>query len=453
MQDDSDRKSAALSRRTFMKGGAGVAGGLLLPSLLGTGTALAAEKHAPLGTWPAGTQGGSVFIGLSCPLTGPYSTSGEDLKKGYELALEQLNSGGGIGAKMASLQGKKGVLGKKLEWGIGDSETKANSAVQVQTRFIHQKKAIMISGCVSSAVAVALEKLAQREKVINMVGASGSNATTGTACQRYGFRSQPSAYMAGYALAPVVAKEIGKNVKAAYLVPDYTYGHTLFDSTSKATEAHGWKTVSKQLYPLGSSDFSSYLINIANSGADVFVNVAFGGDAVASTKQAKQFGILDKMKLVVPNISPYQAEELGADIMQGVYGTMEFWWTMADKNDYAKIFVDTFEKKYGKKPRWTAHIAYLQTFLWADAVERAGTFYPPAVIKEFEKQKHIMTTLGEVWYRACDHQLVRPVPVVVGKKPGDMKGPEDFYEIVGITPGEKVVPPCDQVGCKLGPYT
>ena len=136
-----------------------------------------------------------------------------------------------------------------------------------------------------------------------MVGNSGSNDTRGKDCQRYGFRSQFSAYMAAKALAPVLARELGKSRKAAYLVPDYTYGHSVYDSMKQFTEQRGRKTVSEQLAPLGTTDFSSYLLNIANSGADVFVNVAFGEDAVASTKQAQQFGVMKNMKYVVPNIN------------------------------------------------------------------------------------------------------------------------------------------------------
>ncbi|MDA3920403.1 MAG: substrate-binding protein [Salinisphaera sp.] len=446
-----NRVRRGVSRRSFIKTGLGTAGALMLPSAFLNSAW--AKDYPSLGTFPAGASGDSVFVGLSIPLTGAYSATGQDEKHGYELAFEHINAGTGMAAMMDSLKGSQGVLGKKVEYGIGDSETNPNSAVQVQTHFIHDKNAIMISGCSSSAVAIAIEKLAQREKVLNMVGASGSNDTTGKDCQRYGFRSQPSAYMAGKALAPVVAKEIGKNVKVAYLVPDYTYGHTVFNSTQKFTEQQGWKTVSKVVVPVGASDYSSYLLNIANSGADVFVNVCFGNDSVASSKQAQQFGILDKMKMVVPNISPFQASELGADIMAGVYGTLDFWWTMAQRNEYAKTFVDAFDKKYGKKPRWTAHIAYLQSMMWADAVTRAGTFYPPEVIKTLESGKRIPSTLGEVYYRAEDHQMVREVPVVRGKSKSEMRSPEDYFEIVGVTPGETVMPPKGTFGCSLGGYT
>lgn len=404
-----------------------------------------------IGNYPAGVAGSTAFVGVSTPLTGPYSADGEDHLKGYQLAIEHLNSGGGLVDKISTLNGK-GVLGKKIIYKYGDTQTQPNPAVQVQTGFISQDKAIMITGCVNSAVAIALEKLAQREHVLNMVGCSGANETTGVDCQRYGFRSQPSAYMAAKALAPVLGKQLGKNLKAIYLVPDYAYGHSVEHSTSQFTEQElGWKTLGSQVCPLGTADYSSYLLNIANSGADVFVNVCFGADAVASCKQAKQFGVLDKMKMVVPNISAFQAQETGAEIMQGVYGTMDFWWTLAEKDPMAKIFVDTFDAKYKYKPMWPAHIAYTQMMCWADAVERAKSFNPVDVIKALEAGHKLHLPLGEVWYRAQDHQQVRPVPVVVGKKPAEMRNKDDYFEVVGMTPGPEVMPP-DFLGCKLGGY-
>ncbi len=221
------------------------------------------------------------------------------------------------------------------------------------------------------------------------------------------------------------------------------------NSMKEFTEQAGWKTVNEQLVPLGTTDFSSYLLNIGNSGADVFVNVAFGADATSSTKQADQFGILSKMKYVVPNISQFQAKELGAKTMGGTYGTQAWWWTEEDKFPLAKLFVDEFEKKNNYKPRWGASEIYVQMLVWADAVTRAGSFYPADVIKALESGQKVNSIYGEVYYRAGDHQLVRPVPVMVGKKPEQMKGPEDFFDVLELVPGEQVLPPLDQTGCKM----
>jgi branched-chain amino acid transport system substrate-binding protein len=435
-----------LSRRTMIKAGLGAgAAGLLLPN--GALPALAQQKT--LGTFPAGVASSNVFVGAICPLTGPYSASGKDMQRGFELAVDHLNNGSAVTEAMPSLKGKKGVLGKKIEFQVADSETKPDTAVQAMTRFIRDNKAIMCTGGVASSESIAMMKLGQREHVIFMVGNSGSNDTTGKDCQRYGFRAQPSAYMAAKALAPVLAKQLGSKLKAAYLVPDYTYGTSVYNSMKEFTEKEGWTTVNEQLAPLGTTDFSSYLLNIANSGADVFVNVAFGADATASTKQADGFGILSKMKYVVPNISQFQAKEITPQMMGGAYGTQAFWWTEEDTYPLAKFFVDAFQKKNNYKPDWGASEVYIQLMVWADAVTRADSFYPIDVIKALEAGQKVPSIYGDVYYRAGDHQLVRPVPVMVGKKPNEMKTPDDYFQIVNLVPGEQVMPPLDQTGCKM----
>ena len=441
-------QAAGISRRRILQTGLGVAGGLALAR-----PGFAAEQYPSIGTFPAGVGGATAFIGITTPLTGPYSADGTDEQLGYELAIAEINAGSPIARKWG-LKGR-GVLGKTLHYKVADSQTKPNVAVQAQTGFIQTDNAIMITGSVSSATAIALEELAQRDKVLNMVGLSGSNDTTGKNCQRYGFRSQPSAYMACKALAPVVGKAYGKGVKAAYLTPDYTYGHSVYDFFTEGVKPYGWTVATNQVVPLGTSDFSSALLNIANSGAQVFVNIAFGADAVASTRQADQFGVLKKMKLIVPNISSFQAKQVGASLMQGVYGTFDFWWTLQDRYPLAKDFVQAFLKQHNYHPRWGAHIAYMQTMIWAVAVERAKTFYPPEVIKTLEASKSdpYESSLGKVYYRAGDHQMVRPVPVVVGKAPSAMKNEDDFYDVVEVVPGDQVMQPLEATGCHMGPYT
>lgn len=395
----------------------------------------------------------SVFVGLTVPLTGIFAADGADLKLGAELAIAQINAGGSI-PQSWGLKGK-GVLGRQIRYKISDTEGKPNVAVQAATQFIQRDKALMLAGSVSSAEAIAIEELASREKVLYLVGIAGSNDVTGKNCQRFGFRSQQNAYMAAKALAPAVAKALGKNVKTAFLVPDYTYGKTVYDSFAKFSKEQGWKEIAKEVVPLGTSDYSSALLNIANSGADVFVNICFGADAVASTKQAEQFGVLKSMKLVVPNLSSFQDKECGALIMQGVYGSCDFWWTMEDRYPLAKIFVESFFEKNKYRPRWGAHIGFMQTYLWAASVERANSFQPVDVVKVMEASKAdpYNTTIGNVYFRAEDHQMVRPIPILVGKAPAAMKGPEDFYDIVDIVDGESVMNPPDLFGCKLGPYT
>src|SRR5690242_17253609 len=220
-----DRKSGSFAddRRRFMRTGLGVAGGLALPAGFAS-KALGADQP-PIGTWPTGASGGSVFIGITVPRTGTYAVQGEDELKGYQLAVEHINAGHPL-IRQISPKTKKGVLGKELKYGVADSAAKPNDAVQAEQRFITENNAVLMTGSTSSAVAVALNKLAQREKVLYLTGISGSNDTTGKDCVRYGFRQNFYGQTAAAAIGPVIEKAYGKNKKAAYLTPDYTYGHT-----------------------------------------------------------------------------------------------------------------------------------------------------------------------------------------------------------------------------------
>ena len=260
--------------------------------------------------------------------------------------------------------------------------------------------------------------------------------------------------MAANSIGPILLKTFGKNRKMAFMTPDYTYGHTTTESTERfLKEKGGWTTVTNQVSPLGTQDFSQYLTNIANSGAEFLMNVNWGRDAILSSQQAKQFGLLPKMTLVLPYQIPFFAKEAGVDISEGVFAATEFWWELEDKYPMVKEFVDAFYKKYGYRPEWGAENAYVSFAHWARMVTEAGSFYPPDVIKQWEKGEKIPSLFGDVYYRPQDHQCVRPVFVVRGKAKKDMKNPEDFWTVVDMQKGEDVIQSPTAFGCKLGSYT
>jgi ABC-type branched-subunit amino acid transport system substrate-binding protein len=442
-----------ISRRRALKLGASATGATLIPGFFGQiGWAYADDKPA-IGTWPAGSQGDTVYIGASVPLTGSYAASGEDERKGMELAVEHINGNDPL-MKAIAPKVDKGVLGKTVKLLSADSAAKPNQAVQEQQTFINQNKVILMTGSTSSAVAVALNKFAQREKILYVAAISGSNDTTGKDCARYGFRQCFYGETAANAIGPVLVKAYGKNRKAAFMTPDYTYGHTVTKSVNDyLTSQGGWTQVTNQVSPLGTQDFSQYLTNIANSGAEFIVNVNWGRDAVLSVQQAKQFGLTPKMQMVIPYQIPFLAKEVGPELTEGVFAATDFWWTLEDKYPLAKMFVDAFQKKYNYRPEWGAENSYMQFAIWARMVSEAGTFYPPDVIKQYEKGEPFQSMVGDVRFRPQDHQLIRPVVIVRGKAKKDMKNEEDYWEVLEVVPGEPLMQKPDAFGCDLGSYT
>jgi branched-chain amino acid transport system substrate-binding protein len=232
--------AGGLSRRRVLQLGGGVAGASLIPGLVGQVGRAYADDKPPIGTWPAGSQGDTVTIGATVPRTGAYAVQGEDELKGMQLAVEHLNEGNDLIRQIAP-KVTKGVLGKQVALVVADSAAKPNEAVQEQQVFINDNKVIALTGSTSSAVAVALN--AEREKILYLVAISGSNDTTGKDCTRYSFRQCFYGETAANAIGPVLVKNFGKGKKAAFMTPDYTYGHTVTKSVNDYRNSQGGLTM------------------------------------------------------------------------------------------------------------------------------------------------------------------------------------------------------------------
>lgn len=459
----SSRKSPLsnpLSRRTILK--ASLAAGASLggfsfdgQSPLGFVRDAWAKDYPALGNFPV--KGNTVKFGFIPPLTGPYADEGADELKAYKLAVKHLNEGGGIlkTLKPLSLKGN-GVLGKKVEYVQGDAQTNPDAARAAARRMIERDGIIMFSGGSSSAVAVAQQYLAQEKSVIFMDALTHSNDTTGKDRRRYGFREFFNAYMSGQALGPVLAKAYGKDRRAFHLTADYTWGHTQYESMKDSTEKQGWKTVKNIMTPLGTKDFSQYLTAVLNSDADVLVLNHYGADMVNSLTQAVKFGMRDKqvngkqMQVVVPLYSRLMAQGAGLKNIEGIFGTTNWLATLDDAG--SKAFATAFEEENKAPPSQAAQTAYVQTILYANAAERAGTFYPPEVIKALEDFEYEGTGPSKCLYRGADHQVFKDIFVVRGKSPSKSKDKFDLLEFVEQVPRKQVEYPPTMMAGELGPY-
>ena len=458
-----DRKSwpkGPFSRRAILKGSLATSASLGALSLAGTGPLHfvrgAYAEEQPIGNFPSKTSGSSITLGFNVPQTGAYADEGADELRAYKLAVKHLN-GEGDGGMMSTftpsnLKGN-GILGKKVEFVTGDTQTKSDAARASAKRMVEKDGAIMITGGSSSGVAVAVQSLCQEMGIIFMAGLTHSNDTTGKDKRRYGFRHFFNAYMSGEALAPVLEAEYGKDRVAYHLTADYTWGWTQEESIKNATEALGWKTMATVKTPVGAGDFSQYITPVLNSGADVLILNHYGKDMVNSLTQAVQFGLREKQvngknfEIVVPLFSRLMAQGAG-DAIKGILGTTNWNWSLTD--DGSQAFVKSFGQEYGNPPSQAAHTCYVQTLLYANAVETAGTFYPPEVIKSLEGFNFDGMGNGPTEYRAADHQCFKDVLVVRGKE--NPSSQFDLLEVVQIVPRAQVEYAPEIFGGELGPY-
>ncbi|PSP97663.1 branched-chain amino acid ABC transporter substrate-binding protein [Halobacteriales archaeon QS_4_70_19] len=404
------------------------------------------NQYPSIGNFPV--EGDEVVIGFNVPQSGPYSAEGQDELRGYNLAKEHLNNGGGWVDQWDELS-SGGILDKTVASVEGDTGTNPEQATQQARRMINQDNAMMISGGSSSAVAIAVQKLCQEQKVQFQCCLTHSNDTTGKSCVRYSTREVFNAFMTGAALAPILNDEYGSNLNFYQLYADYTWGQTVQSSMNKFLTESGWSQIDSVPTPLDTSDYSSFLSDVPREETDVLILAHYGLDAANSLPQAVNQGLDEDMEIVVPLYNRLMAKASG-EAINGVFGTVD--WNWQYDNPATNSFVEAYKSEHDRNPSYTARLAYNATMQYAAACERAGTFYPPEVLKELEGHTYSNAGLGtEEELRACDHQAMRPVQVVRG----NVQGEDEFFELVNQTPTSEVEYACDAgpaAQCNLGPY-
>ncbi|MBV0912309.1 substrate-binding protein [Anianabacter salinae] len=426
------------TRRGLLKTSAMAGAALAMP------TYLRAAAHSGFTNAPGES---TVTLGFNVPQTGAYADEGADELRAYQLAVEHLN-GEGDGGMLNTFTSKvldgTGILGRKVEYVTGDTQTNSDAARASARSMIEKDGAIMITGGSSSGVAIAVQGLCQDAGVIFMAGLTHSNDTTGKDKRANGFRHFFNTEMSGRALAPILEANYGSDRKAYHLTADYTWGWSQENSMKTYTEDLGWETVNTVLTPVGAGDFSSYIAPVAQSGADVLILNHYGGDMVNSLTQAVQFGLRNleangkNFEIVVPLFSRLMARGAG-DSIKGIFGSTNWHWSLQDEASQA--FVRSFGTKYGFPPSQAAHTCYVQTLLYADAVTRGGSFNPCAVAEALEGFEFDGMGNGPTLYRAEDHQCFKDVLVVKGKE--NPTSEFDLLEIVEITPRDVVTYPVD----------
>src|SRR6185437_947767 len=187
----------------------------------------------------------SIKIGMHDPFTGTYAAEGESEKRGALMALSEINAKGGI-------------VGRKVELVTEDEGANAGIAAQKAHKMIEQDKVNFLMGAVSSATALSVNQVAHEKGMLYMVTGGHTDPVTGTQCHWTTFRICTTTYMLAAGLASTLYKKFGG--KWYFITPDYAYGHTLQAAYAKLLGGFGGTVLGNSLSPLGTTDFSSYLI-------------------------------------------------------------------------------------------------------------------------------------------------------------------------------------------------
>ncbi|MBU0732724.1 MAG: ABC transporter substrate-binding protein [Proteobacteria bacterium] len=353
-----------------------------------------------------------IVIGSLSPLSGAYASLGEDFMRGANYAVEE------VGGK---------VIGKPIELMFIDTEVKPGVAARKVREAVDSKGVKFFTGCASSGVALAVSQVAmEKEAVFNT--SVGADAVTGSKCNRFTFRWSIPTYGAVQQTVKPLIKKFPEAKRWYTITPDYVFGHSLLNNAKAVFKEFGVEHVGNDMHPIGHTEFSSFITKAMAAKADFVVFFNFGKDTINALKQANNFGLTKKAKILVAWSSGLRdIEEIGPESCEGVYFGCQFW---HDVNvPLTKKLCDVWKKKYNRFPSYPEASAYIMTKMEIMGIQKAGTTDTAAVVKALEGMQYDGIT-GVEEIQAFDHQTKKNYYLLLAKPKKDIKGPGDNATIV-----------------------
>ena len=381
-------------------------------------------------------SGEPIRIGVITGLTGAYVLLGEEQRAGAELAVQVLEEMAGD---------------RPIELIIRDDQLKPDIALREAQALVQEEQVDFLTGCVSAATTLA----------VNQIAAQAGVPYLGT-CQTeqlnrppnydeaVTYHLAPTPSQAINAGSPFICSDLGKAV--FLLMPDYAFGHEQEAAYKSAIpKQQGCSVVGTAYFPLGTTDFNPYIPTIEGSGADVLVFGGAGRDQVSFLRQAKQFGLTDRLKTFLSIEDLTFDDELGFELIDGTWAMAAFYWNVDDEG--VQEYVEAFRNEFGRPPGGYGVYLWNALNLIAQAAEEGAT--SPEDFRAYMEGLEVSLAQGEMTIRECDHQALAPIYILEGlsaeeaaTRGGD---PEwGLREVVETVPGtEEYAPTCDEVATEF----
>ncbi|MGA0594559.1 ABC transporter substrate-binding protein [Enterovirga sp. CN4-39] len=394
---------------------------------------LAGVMAACLSALPAAAQisDNVVKVGVLTDMGGPYA--------------DNVGAGAVLAAQMAAEDFGGTVNGAKIEIISADHQNKSDVGSSLARKWYDTEQVDTITEVVSSAVALSVQQISREKNKLFLATGPGTPDLTGKACSPNGLHW---AYD-NYAYANVVAGAVVRRGQKDwfFLTADYSFGHALEEQAARVVKSNGGTVKGSARHPLGSADFSSFLLQAQSSGAGVVGLANAGTDMINAIKQASEFGLPQSgvnMAALLVNLPDINA--LGLENAKGLLLADSFYWDMNDETRaWSKRFMARFN---GKAPGSLQAAVYGAVTHYLKAVKAANSDDPKVVMAEMRKQPINDFYTKNATLRE-DGRVVRDMYLLQVKTPDESKGPWDFYKVVATVPGEQAFRPMAEGGCAL----
>jgi branched-chain amino acid transport system substrate-binding protein len=382
---------------------------------------------------PAAAQvsGDTVKIGVLTDASGVYADlAGEGARVATQMAVED------FGGK---------VLGKPIQVLYADHQNKPDIAAGIARQWYDQDKVGMILDLTNSGAALAVQQVAKEKNRIDIVTGAGASDLTGPACSATGIHYVYDTYALAVGTGAAMVKQGGDSW--FFLTADYAFGAALERDTTDAVKAAGGKVLGGVKHPLGTTDYSSFLLQAQASGAKIIGLANAGQDTVQAIKQASEFGLTQggKQRLAGLLVFLSDVHALGLQAAQGLVVTTGYYWDMSDDT---RGFAKRYYAKTQRMPTMVQAGDYSATLHYLNAIKSANSDDTGQVMAKMRA-----TPINDPFVKNGkireDGRMVHDMYLAQVKSPAESKAPFDYYKILQTIPGEQAYRPLDKGECPL----
>jgi branched-chain amino acid transport system substrate-binding protein len=392
--------------------------------------ALAAAALAALPVAAQEISDGKVKIGILNDQSGVYADFGG--KWSYEAALMAAEDFGGT------------VLGAPIEIVTADHQNKPDIASSIAREWYDTQQVDSIMELTTSSVALAVQGLSKEKQKIDIVTGAATTELTGPQCSPYGFHWAYDTHSLAVGTGGALVKAGGDSW--FFLTADYAFGYSLEEQTSEFVTANGGQVLGAVRHPLGTADFSSFLLQAQASGAKVIGLANAGLDTSNAIKGASEFGIVaGGQRLAALLFTLSEVHGLGLEAAQGLSLTEGFYW---DRDDASREFGERFMERTGRMPNMVHAGTYSAVLQYLKAIEAAGTdATEPVAAKLHEMPVDDLFAQGGTV--GPNGRMFHDMYLMEVKKPEASQGPWDYYNVLATVPAEEAFIDPAESGCPL----
>lgn len=380
----------------------------------------------------------AIRFGHLTPRTGFLGPLGEFAVMAVDLAVEEINAGGGI-------------MGRKLEILKEDSVNPQTASTKAE-RMVERDKVACLLGEISSASCLTIAQVANRTKTLFVNTGGNSDALRGESCNKYMFHieSQNSMYVKTCGRS-LMEQGLVKGKRWFSLTADYAFGHDLLKVAKRFMEANGGQFAADKLVPTDATDFSALLLEIRAAKPDLVISNLAGNQITNFLKQYAEFGLT--FPVAGFGFDTALAWAAGKDNFGGVWPVV--WHHLIDTPE-TKKFVAAFTKKYGKPPENQAWGDYCIVKIMAQSMNELKSTDTAKIMEHWEKgAKFDVMKTRPGYFRASDHQFMHEMYTVTALPAAQVKNQYDLFTSSPPVPGpnedlEVIATTKEEATCKMG---